>query len=122
MMKAKFVLMGFIAGSVAAGVATLLYAPAPGRETRGILKANKNEIIGSIKDVKDAVMDLKESVAYASKEGKKEISAFVTDIKTAVYNWNLQTEANKNELQKDVKELEASIQELEAELAASQKK
>jgi gas vesicle protein len=121
-MKAKSVFMGFIVGGVAASVATLLTAPKPGRQTRGILKANKNEIIGSIKDVKDAVVELKNSVAYASKEGKTGINSFVTDVKTSIYHWKLQTEDNKKELQKDVSELEASLQELETELAASNKK
>ena len=118
-MKAKSLLMGFLVGGVAAGVATLLTAPSSGYETRRVLKANKNEILGSIKDVKAAVVELKDSVAFASKEGKTVIESFITDVKTAIFEWQLSTEENKNELQKDVKELEESIQELEKELAAS---
>lgn len=118
-MKAKSVFMGFLAGGVAAGVATLLTAPNSGKETRGILKANKNEIIGSIKDVKDAAVELKESVAFASTEGKAVIQTFITDVKTAIYAWQLHTEENKLELQNDVKELEDTIKELETELAAA---
>lgn len=121
-MKAKSLLMGFLVGGVAAGVATLLTAPNPGYQTRGILKANKDEFIGSIKDVKEAAVELKDTVAYASKEGKTVIQSFVTDVKTAIYKWQLHTEVNKNELQKDVKELEESIKELETELAASNPK
>jgi gas vesicle protein len=120
--KAKSLFMGFLFGGVAAGVATLLTAPNSGKQTRGILKANKNEIIGSIKDVKEAAMELKDSVAFASTEGKAVIQSFITDVKTAIYAWQLHTEENKIELQNDVKELEESIKELETELAASNPK
>lgn len=121
-MNTKSLLMGFLVGGVAAGVATLLTAPNPGYQTRGILKANRDEFIGSIKDVKDAAIELKDSVAYASKEGKTVIQSFVTDVKTAIYKWQLHTEVNKNELQKDVMELEETIKELETELATSNPK
>jgi gas vesicle protein len=121
-MNAKSLIMGFLVGGVAAGIATLLSAPNPGYQTRGILKANKNEFIGSIKDVKAAATEMKDSVAFASKEGKAVIQTFVTDVKTAIYKWQLHTEANKKELQKDVRELEESIKELETELAAANSK
>lgn len=121
-MKAKSLIMGFVVGGVAAGLATLFTAPYPGYQTRGILKANKNEFIGSIKDVKDAAMEMKDSVAFASKEGKAVIQSFVTDVKTAIFEWKLHTEANKKELQQDIKELEESIKELETELASAKAK
>lgn len=109
--------MGFFAGSAAAGIATLLAAPVSGYETRRTLKANKEELAGSIKDIKNAAVELKDSVAFASKEGKKVIKSFVTDVKTALFEWRLQTEENKIELQKDIKQLEQTIKELETELA-----
>ncbi|RSD29280.1 YtxH domain-containing protein [Mesobacillus subterraneus] len=121
-MKTKSLLMGMLAGGVAAGIATLLAAPKSGYETRRTLIANKNEFMGSIKDIKEAAVELKDTVSTASKEGKDVIQSFVTDVKTAIFEWKMQTEANKIELQKDVMELEESIKELESELASSNAK
>lgn len=118
-MKAKSVLMGMVVGGVAAGIATLLAAPKSGYETRRTLKANKDEYIGSLKDIKDSVVELKNTVATASKEGKASIQTFVTDVKTALWAWKLETEENKMALQEDIKELEESISDLESELAAN---
>lgn len=118
-MKTKSLLMGFLAGGAAAGIATLLTAPSSGEQTRRVLKANKNEILSSVKDIKEAIVELKDSVSFASKEGKAEIHSFIKDVKTAIYKWQLYTEANKNELQKDVRELEVSIKELETELGSA---
>ncbi len=118
-MKAKSVLLGMLAGGVAAGIATLLSTPKTGYETRRTLIANKNEFIGSIKDIKEAAVELKDVVSTASKEGKASIQTFITDVKTAIFEWKLQTEENKKGLQEDVKQLEDSIKELESELASS---
>ncbi|WP_226676020.1 YtxH domain-containing protein [Mesobacillus jeotgali] len=117
-MKAKNVLTGMVIGGVVAGVATLLAVPKSGYETRRTLLANKNEYIGSIKDIKDSAVELKNTVVTASKEGKDSIQTFITDVKTAIFEWKLETEENKKSLQEDVMELEDSIKDLETELAA----
>ncbi|WP_079507922.1 YtxH domain-containing protein [Mesobacillus jeotgali] len=116
-MKAKSVLMGMLVGGAAAGIATLLAAPKSGYETRRTLKANKDEYIGSIKDIKDAVVELKNTVSSASKEGKASMQTFITDVKTVIWEWKQETEENKKALQEDIKELEHSISDLESELA-----
>jgi gas vesicle protein len=118
-MKAKKVLTGMVVGGVVAGIATLLATPKSGYETRRTLIANKNEYFGSIKDIKDSAVELKNTVTTASKEGKESIQTFITDVKTAIFEWKLQTEENKKGLQEDVKELEDSIKDLETELAAA---
>lgn len=121
-MKTKNVLTGMVIGGVVAGIATLLAAPKSGYETRRTLLANKNEYIGSIKDIKDSAVELKNTVATASKEGKDSIQTFITDVKTAIFEWKLETEENKKSLQEDVMELEDSIKDLETELAAANSK
>lgn len=121
-MKAKNVLAGMIVGGVVAGIATLLAAPKSGYETRRTLLANKDEYLGSIKDIKDAAVELKNTVATASREGKDSIQTFITDVKTAIFEWKLQTEENMQGLQEDIKELEDSIKDLETELAAENSK
>ncbi|PLR89959.1 YtxH domain-containing protein [Bacillus sp. T33-2] len=120
-MKAKSVLMGLIAGGAAAGIITLLTAPASGRETRRNLKAHKDEVMGHLKDVKDSVIELKNTVSTATKEGKSGINTFVHDLKLAIYEWKLSTDSNKAELQKDIMEIEHAIQELESELSPTAK-
>lgn len=120
-MKAKSVLMGMLAGGAVAGIATLLAAPKSGYE-RGTLIANKDEFIGSIKDVKESAVELKAVVSTASKEGKAYIQTFITDVNTAIVEWKAQTKKNKKGLQENAKQLEDSIKELESELAFSSTK
>ncbi|WLR53961.1 YtxH domain-containing protein [Mesobacillus subterraneus] len=121
-MKAKKVLAGMVIGGVVASIATLLSTPKSGYETRRTLIANKNEYMESIKDIKDSAVELKNTVATASKEGKASIQTFITDVKTAIFEWKLETEENKKVLQEDVMELEDSIKDLETELAAANSK
>ena len=40
--------MGFLAGAVVGAVATILYAPNSGEETRAVLNGKKEEILGTV--------------------------------------------------------------------------
>ncbi|CAM3650495.1 YtxH domain-containing protein [Mesobacillus zeae] len=116
-MKAKSLVLGIIAGGTAAAVATLLTAPASGKETRQKLSANKDEVMKQLSDVKDSLLEMKQSISTLSKEGKTSLETFLHDVKLSVYEWKLNTDSNKAELQKDIKEIEQTIQDLESELA-----
>jgi gas vesicle protein len=120
-MKAKSLLLGFLVGGAAAGIATLLSAPDSGKVTRRQLKAHKDVYTAELKELKESLMQIKESVATATKEGKTVLGEFVHDIKLSLYEWKLSTDENKTALQKEVKEIEQSIQELEKDLSPDDK-
>jgi gas vesicle protein len=116
-MKAKSLLLGFLVGGAAAGIAVLMSAPAPGEETRRKVAANKNAFAAELKELKESLVDIKASVSTVSTEGKSALTDFIKDVKLAVYEWQLSTEQNKTELQKEITEIEQSIQELEKDIA-----
>ncbi|KKK36036.1 hypothetical protein WQ57_21670 [Mesobacillus campisalis] len=116
-MKAKSLILGFLAGSAVAGIATLLSAPSSGEETRRKVAANKNAFAAELKELKESLAEIKGSVSTVSKEGKSALNDFIKDVKLALYEWQLSTEQNKTALQKDIKEIEHTIQELEQDIA-----
>jgi gas vesicle protein len=119
MMKAKSLLLGFLIGGTAAGISTLLSAPSSGRDTRKMIKDNK-EVLGSqLTELKTDFMDLKRSVSYASIQGKSALSDFVSDIKYSVSNWQNEIRPQKLELQRDLQSIEQSLTELENSIGST---
>lgn len=115
-MKAKALLLGFLVGGAAAGIATLMSAPASGEETRRKVAANKDAFSAELTELKESLVEVKNSISTVSNEGKSALTDFIKDVKLAVYEWQLSTEQNKTELQKDIKEIEETIQELEKDI------
>ncbi|PLR77979.1 hypothetical protein CU633_07685 [Bacillus sp. V3-13] len=115
-MKAKSLLLGFLVGGVAAGITTLLTAPASGRTTRKYLQENKDLLMSNVRILKDDLMDLKNSASQASMEGKAAISSLSSDLKHSIADWKNAIRPNKQELQKEMKKIEDTISELELSL------
>ncbi|WP_409304551.1 YtxH domain-containing protein [Peribacillus sp. SCS-155] len=118
-MKAKSLFFGFLAGSVIAGAAALLSAPAAGKETRYRLRENKDEITELAKELKEQIMAIKTESVYASKIGKEAIQAFISDVKVMIENWKQETQPNITQLTNRIQEIESSVSELEAVAASS---
>jgi len=116
-MNGKSLFLGFLTGACAAIVATSLGAPASGKETKRKLAENKQLITTELKDLKENLIKIKDSISTVSKEGKATISEFVHDVKFAIAEWKLSTEENKTELSKDLKEIEQTLEDLEKNLA-----
>jgi gas vesicle protein len=119
MMKAKSLLLGFLIGGTAAGISTLLSAPAPGKETRKMIKDNKEALGGQLAELKADFMDLKRSASYASDQGKSALGDFVSDIKYSVSNWQNEIRPQKLELQRDLQSIEQSLTELENSIGST---
>jgi gas vesicle protein len=115
-LNGKSLFLGFLAGGAIAGIATLLSAPANGKETRTKLAANKNIAMTELHELKDRLLEIKESVSAASIEGRTVIADFIKDIKLALNEWDTETAPIKQELTRELKELEKTIEELEKSL------
>jgi gas vesicle protein len=119
-LNGKSLLFGFLAGGAIAGIATLLSAPATGEETRKKLAANKNIAIAELQELKNRLFEIKDSISVASLEGKSVFADFIQDINLALNEWKTETAPIKQELAKELKELEQTIAELEKSLSPHQ--
>ncbi|MBP2241078.1 gas vesicle protein [Cytobacillus eiseniae] len=115
-MKLKSLLLGFFIGGAAAGISTLLSAPASGKNTRKQLQERSRSLQNQLVDLKDKFIDIKSTTITASKEGTKEIIAFSADVKQSISSWKKDILPHQQELQKELKEIENAIQELEKSL------
>jgi gas vesicle protein len=116
-LNGKSLFLGLLAGGAIAGIATLLSAPAPGKETRTKLAANKNLALAELQEIKERLLEIKDSVSIASTEGRTVFADFISDIKLALKEWETETAPIKQELTKELKELEQTIAELEKSLS-----
>lgn len=119
-LNGKSLFLGFLAGGAIAGIATLLSAPASGEETRKKLAENKNIALAEFKELKHRLTEIKDSISVASLEGKSVFADFIQDIKLALNEWKTETAPIKQELAKELKELEQTIAELEKSLSPHQ--
>lgn len=115
-MKVQSLLLGFIIGGVAAGVVTLLSAPASGKETRKNLSNHKEIWEENILQLKESLMELKDSISVVSKEGKDETLAFVQDIKVLVDSWKRDILPYQERIRNELDAMQSTIQELEEAL------
>ena len=131
MLKGKSFLVGFLIGSAAAGISTLLTVSNSGEKTRMNMKANTDAWIKQFSEVKDNIKELQKTLSSFSLEGKVELKNdqedlspdekvelknFISDIKTVVSDWKKEIHPHQQELQKELQEIEYSIQELESNI------
>jgi gas vesicle protein len=119
-LNGKSLFFGFLAGGAIAGIATLLSAPATGEETRKKLAANTNIAIAELQELKNRLFEIKDSISVASLEGKSVFADFIQDVNLALNEWKTETAPIKQELAKELKELEQTIAELEKSLSPHQ--
>lgn len=119
-LNGKSLLIGFLAGGAIASIATILSAPASGKETRHKLAENKEIALSELRELKDSLLQIKDSVAAASTEGKQVIADFINDVKLAIHEWKVETAPIKAELAKDLQALEQIVEDLEKNLATNQ--
>lgn len=112
-MKTKSFLLGFLFGGAAAGITVLLNAPSSGKESTEYLRKNLNNLKESISTINSSLLELLGTVQTASKEGKKEITAFITDIKKIVTGWQQNIKPHQDEIKRQLDEIQKNLSELE---------
>ncbi|MFE8696280.1 YtxH domain-containing protein [Cytobacillus sp. FJAT-53684] len=115
-MKAKSLLFGFMVGAAAAGISTLLTAPASGRDTLRCMQQRKENLQNQISELNHKLIQLKDTAITASKEGRKGITAFSSDVTHSIKNWKQEILPHQQELQKELQAIESALQELEKNL------
>lgn len=112
-MKRKSFLLGFLFGGAAAGITGLLFAPASGKESSKYLRKNLNSLKENISEMNNSLLELLATVQTASKEGKEEISAFITDVKELVTSWQRDIKPHQEQIKEELDEIQKSLAQLE---------
>ncbi|MCR2821074.1 YtxH domain-containing protein [Lederbergia panacisoli] len=115
-MNTKALAYGILVGGVVGAATALLTAPSSGKELRSQLKESKGEWIRIAQDLKEDAMDIKNSVAKVSKEGKEIIKELAGDVKMAVEEWQRDIEPNIEAMQEEMREIQNTIAQLEQKL------
>jgi len=115
-LNSKALAYGILVGGVVGAATALLTAPSSGKELRNQLKESKSEWIRIAQDLKEDAMDIKNSVAKVSKEGKEIIKELAGDVKMAVEEWQRDIEPNIEAMQEEMKDIQNTIAQLEQKL------
>ena len=116
-MKVKSFLYGFMTGGIAAGVSILLTAPNSGKVTRDKMKKNTHIVLTQLQVIKKNLSDLKSSALHATKEGRAQIFAFLSEVKIAIAQWEEEVRPQHQQIQREIIEMKETIQELEAKVS-----
>ncbi|MDL0436785.1 YtxH domain-containing protein [Niallia sp. SS-2023] len=120
MMSGKTFLSGFIIGGLAAAAATLFTTPVSGKEARKACVDNSKAFLKEFKDLKEDLIEIKDSIASASKEGKNVIGTFVEDIKESLEQWKTEIQPHQEQLKIELNQIEQTVTELENDLKKQQ--
>jgi len=120
-MKVKPFLYGFLTGGLAAGISILLTTPNSGKVTRVKMKRNSQVALNQLQVLKYNLLDLKSSALHATKEGRTQISTFLTDVKIALALWEEEVRPQQQKIQKEIIEMKETIQELDEKLLDNSK-
>ncbi|MGP7819003.1 YtxH domain-containing protein [Niallia sp. 01092] len=115
-MSGKSFLTGFIIGSIAAGVTTLLSTPVSGKEARKTVYDNTNAFLSNMDELKTSIIEIKDSITTATVEGQAIILSFVEDLKVTLNDWKQEIKPHQEQLQIELKELENTVNDLESSL------
>ena len=120
-MKLKPFLFGLMTGGLAAGISFLLTAPNSGKVTRTQLRKNSQLVMDQLQTFKKNLLDLKDALVDATKEGRAQISTFLSEVKIVLANWEKEIRPHQQDLQKEIVEMKETIHELEEEISNSGK-
>ncbi|MEH7116381.1 YtxH domain-containing protein [Neobacillus vireti] len=116
-MKVKPFLYGFMTGGLAAGISILMTAPNPGKVTRLKIKKNSQNILEQLQVLKENLLELKRSAVLATKEGRTQISTFLSEVKIALTHWEEQVRPDAKQIHNEIMEMKETIQELEENIS-----
>ncbi len=115
-MKLKPFLFGLTAGCLAGCIGTLLTALDSGNKTRKRIRENNQHLSKQLQELKFHLEQLKDSVIYATIEGKMQISAFLSDIQNSLTQWEEDILPHQQDIRKELAAMKANIQKLEEEV------
>lgn len=115
-MKATSLWAGFLVGGIAAGIATLLTAPATGEESRHRLKETKAEMERQLHEIKLGLNEIRNTVTTLTTEGQVVMTAFIQDVKILIKAWQKDIAPHQHQLKNEIQSLQKTIEQLEASI------
>lgn len=112
-MKATSLWAGFLVGGIAAGIATILTAPATGEESRHRLKESKGEMERKLHEIKSGLDEIKNTVTKLSTEGKVVVTDFIQDVKILIKAWQKDIAPHQHQLKNEIHSLQKTLEQLE---------
>lgn len=112
-MRTKSFLLGFLFGGATAGIIVLLNAPLSGKESAKHLQKNLNCLKGNASAINNSLLELLGTVQTASKEGLKEISTFIADVKKLVSGWQQEIKPHQDEIKRQLNDIQKNLAELD---------
>ncbi|MFC0272061.1 YtxH domain-containing protein [Metabacillus herbersteinensis] len=112
----KSLMYGLLVGGLVGSMATLLSAPSSGRDLRGQIRFNRQRLEETVNQLKSEGVSLKDQVVQTAKESAGVIKEVSADLQNSIKQWQMEIEPHKNDLQKEIEEIELKIKQLEQAL------
>lgn len=113
----KSLLVGLLVGGVIGGVAALLSTPSSGKELRSQINLNRKQIEDLINQLKNESKALKVQLIQTAKEGSEVVKEVSADIMKSIQQYQQETEPHKENIMKEIEEIDNRIKQLEKTLS-----
>ncbi len=112
----KSLLVGLLVGGVIGGVATLLSTPSSGKELRSQINLNRKQIEDLVNQLKKESKALKVQLVQTAKEGSEVVKEVSADLMKSIQQYQQDTEPHKENIMKEIEEIDSRIKQLEKTL------
>lgn len=114
--KSNSLLFGLIVGGVIGSVATLFSTPSSGKELRGQINMNRQQLQNLLNQLKTDSKALKDQLVKTAKESSGILKDVSSDITKTVQQFQKEIEPHKEDLMKEIEEIDQKIKQLEKTL------
>lgn len=112
----KSLLVGLLVGGVIGGVATLLSTPSSGKELRSQINLNRKQIEDLVNQLKKESKALKVQLVQTAKESSEVVKEVSADLMKSIQQYQQDTEPHKENIMKEIEEIDSRIKQLEKTL------
>ncbi|WP_379970080.1 YtxH domain-containing protein [Ectobacillus sp. sgz5001026] len=109
----KAFLTGLLCGGAVAAVTVLLAAPSSGKDFRYSIKRKSDDLKNSLDEIKSDSIQLKDQIIQTAEESKDVFIELKNDIQKTFSSWKQETEPNKENIQKEILEIQQSLDSLQ---------
>ncbi len=112
----KSLLVGLLVGGVIGGIATLLSTPSSGKELRSQINLNRKQIEDLVNQLKKESKALKVQLVQTAKESSEVVKEVSADLMKSIQQYQQDTEPHKENIMKEIEEIDSRIKQLEKTL------
>jgi gas vesicle protein len=113
MANTKSLILGILVGGTVSVAATLLSTPESGRDMRGRVKTQSEELKNLLYDLKDNGLQLKDQLRKTSRDSALLVKNLTEEMKKSVEEWKTTVEPHQDSIYEYLEQIETSLKELE---------